>query len=51
MWHLIVKTVRDEYVIFVGGSEETASAVLTEAQAHIGTEGVVRIANRLSKSG
>jgi hypothetical protein len=48
MWQEIVKTARDEYVIFVGGDEGAARAALAEVQAHIGRQGVVRISDRLA---
>jgi hypothetical protein len=48
MWQLIVKTDRDEYVIFVGGNEAVAREALAEVEAHIGAQGVVRIADRLT---
>jgi len=47
-WHLIVKTICDEHLIFVGGNEDVARAALTQVEACISSQGLVRIADRLA---
>src|SRR5437016_665296 len=46
-WHLIVKTIHGEHLLFIGG-KDAAEAALSEVQKYIGGSGTVRIGARLT---
>jgi hypothetical protein len=47
-WQLIIKSIYGDHVVPIAGTETDASAVLAEAEALLGSKGIVRIAERLT---